>query len=337
MKYCLIVCIPIALVILAIVASTAALSAHKKTDETVRKFEVSGYTQHRHCSNEDIGVPLIQLGSMKSFWYKSILITQDDTYANYVDVAVQLYAIPSELVTEHTKKFSCNYSDDDGAVLNLDQLYLLQGSVLSFNNCIQSTNKHSPGLINLSIYDNTTEYNNDGIGGKPFQQYQLHVEPNQTNCSGNSFRAPQDGLYYAVACTSVVCPETNAAQIFYKIDVEMKYISFADWADTSFNRSFCRLDSVNKECSISTDDLNKDWFFSAKTYDIFAYVTSKPGLSVGLVEIQASFRSTVYIIPTVIGGVLTAIYCICACAGVSCCSVCLWKRQKRNDQELEAR
>lgn len=319
--------------ILAIVVSTAALSAHKKTDETVTKFEVSSRNQQQHCSNEDIGVPLIQLGSINSFWYKKILITQDDTYNNYVDVTVQLYAIPSELVTEHIKHFSCNHSDLKGAVLDLDQLYLLQGSVLSFNNCIQSTNKHSPGLINLSIYDNITEYNNDGIGGKPFQQYQLHVEPNQTNCSGNSFTAPQDGLYYAVACTSVVCSSTNAAQIYYQIDVEMKYISFADWAGTSFNRSVCTLD---KECSILTDDLNKDWFFSAKTYDIFAYVTSEPKDFVGLVEIQASFRSTVYIIPTVIGGVLTAIYCICTCAGVSCFSVrLLRKRQKQNDQELE--
>lgn len=332
MKHCLMAFIPIALVIMAIAVSTAALSAHKKTDESVRKFEVSSYTHHQHCSDEDIGAPLIQLGSTNSFWYKNIQITQDDTYGKYVDVTVQFYAIPSELVTEHTREFSCNYSDGDGALLNLDQVYLLQGSVLSFNNCIQSKNEHSPGLINLSIYDNFTEYSKDEVGGKPFQQYQIHVEPNQTNCSENSFTVPQDGLYYAVACTSVVCPSTHAAQIFYKIDVKMKYVSFSDWADTSFNRNVCKLDAVKKECLISTDDLNKDWFFSAKTYDIFAYVTSKP---VGLVKIRASFRSTVYIIPAVIGGVLMAIY-ICTCAGVRSC-VFVRKKQKHKDQVLERR
>ena len=314
---------------LAVIVTTAIFSTNNKSDESVRYFEVS--RQHQHCNGDvDTGVPLIRLGSVNSFWYKGISITQEyNVNPAYASVTTQFYVVPSNLVNEQTKWFTCNYSSHSGVFLNIQQLYLLQGSSISFNIGIKSTDEHSPGLINLTIFDNNTDYEHPGSDGEFFQQHQFHVKANQSNSSEYNFNATHDSLYSVRSCGLSICgPHSNASEISYKFDVEMKYISFTNLNNTSYK---CKPD--NAECSIPVGNSN-DWFFSAESYDILAYVTSGPTSieTVGLLKTRASFRSTVYAVPAVIGGTLLAMVYICC--GVGCCVHGI-KGQRREDRELE--
>lgn len=318
--HCIVGCIPFALVVLAIIVSIAILSTYNKTDE--REFEVSSL--HQHCNGDvDTGVPLIRLGSVNNFWYKDILIVQDVDSEVYKDVGVEIFVVPSEFVVKQTKEFSCNLSYDQGVLLELDQLYLLQGSILSFNICVKSIIQDSPGFVNLNFYDDNIDFK----GGMFFHQQQFCVTANQVNCSNYNFTATHDSLYYAVSCDSDCNSTSNSSLTSYRINAELKYISYTHWANKSYNTSVCKLDVLTKECMIATD-MGKNWFFSAKTYDIFAYVTSESTRlgRVGHLKIQPSFRSTVFVVPTVIGGILLAI--VYVCCGVGCC-VCQGTKIRR--------
>ena len=324
--HCIVGCIPFALVLLSIAVSIATLSTYNKTDE--REFEVSSL--HQHCNGDvDTGVPLIRLGRVNNFWYKDILIVQDVDSKVYKDVAVDIFVVPSDFVVERTREFSCSLSYEKGVLLELDQLYLLQGSILSFNICVKSIIQDSPGFVNLNFYDDNIDFYSDMF----FHQQQFCVAANQVNCSNYNFTATRDSLYYTKSCDSDCNSTSNSYLTFYKIDAELKYISYTHWANTSYSTSVCQLDVLTKECLITTD-MGKKWFFSAKTYDVFANVTSgstKLG-PVGHLKVQPSFRSTVYAVPTVIGGILLAIVYICC--GVGCCVHGI-KGQRREDQELE--
>lgn len=328
--YCTVGCIPFALVVLATAVSIASLHTYDKSDE--REFEVSSW--HRHCNGDvDTGIPLIRLGSVNNFWYKDILIVQDVDSKVYQDVAVEIFVVPSHFVIEQTKQFSCNLSSYDGGVLlEMNQLYLLQGSVLSFNICVKSIIQDSPGFVNLNFYDN----NSDFVDNTFFHQERFFVKANQVNCSCYNFTATHDSLYYATSCDSYCNSTTNSFLTSYRIDAELKYISYTHWASKSYNASVCKLDGLTQECLITTD-MGKSWFFSGKTYDIFANVTSgatKLG-RVGHLKIRSSFRGTVYVVPIVIGGILLAIIAVCyCCCGVSYC-IYRAKRQNRQDLELE--
>lgn len=334
-KLCLVSSIPTALVVLAVIITTAIFFSHNKSDESVRYFEVSRH--HQQCVDAiDTGVPLIRLGSVNSFQYKDISITQDyKVDPAYEAVTTQIYAVPSRLVIERTKWFTCNYSLESGVFLNIEQLYLLQGSSISFNIGIKSTNETNPGLINLTIFDNNTDYKHRN--GEIFQQHQFHVKANQSNSSEYNFIATRDSLYSVISCGLSICgPDSNASLISYKFDVKMKYVSYTDWTDTAYNTSVCKLDNSVNKCSFPVGNSN-DWFFSAESYDILAHVISGPAQSeaVGFLKITASFRSKVlvYNIATVIGGILLAIVYYVFC-GVGCC-VYRVKRQRRQEQELQ--
>ena len=304
---CFVLCIPIMLVLLAITVVTPILSTYNESDSSHGIFEVSSenypnYFFNNYCYNISTGAPLIRLGTVYSFWYSRISITQIPNERIYTNVDVKFYAVPSENVVERIEHFYC---ESDIYELRLEQLYLLKDSHMTFNICVMSQSSNSPGWVNLTIYDDLVNFSTRNEKGSVFfWQYKIHVKANGTNCSKCVFTAPHNSLYYTISGAGYqthYAKETHA-----RVDVGRKYINSTDWADTSDSKSVCTSDGeTGKECTVPIEKDTSSWLFSARNYDMLALVTSEPNdQKVGHLQIQPTFRSTVYSVPTVAGVIL---------------------------------
>ena len=328
---CFVPCIPIMLVLLAITVVTPILSTYNESDSSHGIFEVSSenypnYFFNNYCYNISTGAPLIRLGTVYSFWYSRISITQIPNERIYTNVDVKFYAVPSENVVERIEHFYC---ESDIYELRLEQLYLLKDSNMTFNICVMSQSSNSPGWVNLTVYDDLVNFSTRNEKGSVFSwQYKIHVKAKGTNCSKCVFTAPHNSLYYAISGAGY---QTHCAkEIHARVDVDRKYINSTDWADTSYSKSVCTSDGeTGKECTVPIEKDTSSWVFSARNYDMLALVTSEPDdqQKVGHLQIQPTFRSTVYSVPTVAGVILLApIFAICAV--VSCC---VYKRKGKRE------
>ena len=324
-KYCLLPLIPILLFVLAIAVTTPSLEVRDQPKSSKRQYEVS--SQHtpvyigNGCYNTSNVAPLIRLGTIYGRWYDEVVITQVKQDA-YIPEDMNIYAVPSQGVSTYKKKFFCRSTDKFATyhVLNLNRLYLLRGSNMTFNLCINSTSTQEPGWVDLSIYSNITEYLHTTMGAG---FHQFHVDANQTNCSSYTYVAPSDGFYYAGS--GLPHKQTKFAMLVsFRVDIEMLYINHSDFlhGSTSYGPSVCNpIDESEIKCSVKFSD---DWFFSAKHYDIFALGTaSSEAGHLALVKWKSSFRKQWYTVPVIAGAILGFLVFL-ICVG---CSYCAYRRK----------
>ena len=317
--HCFVPFIPIVLLVLIITVATTLL--HNRDHSGVQEYEVS--RQHypvfigNRCYNTSNKAPLIRLGTIYSRWYSEVSITQV-TQKHYIPEDMKIYAVPSEHIVEHKKRFYCE-STDEIFELNIDRLYLLRDSVMAFNICIMSNSTEKPGQVNLTIFDNVTKYINVTM---EIGFYEINVEAAQTNCSSYTYVAPNDSFYYVYA--GIPRAQAHFANISsYEVEVEMKYVNLDDILNVSTSYTVCYHTDRNGDtpCTLELDD-----FFSARNYDIFAVSTSpSQQYCLGLVRRKLSFQRLWYAVPA-IAGIILIILVFLICVG---CSYCVYRKKGR--------
>jgi hypothetical protein len=323
--HCLVAFIPVILFVLAIAIATPSLLTRDKFKSSIRDIEVSGWTHpfiHDYCGDTSKEAPLIRLGTVHSRWYYNVLLTQMLKNDFYYLQGFMIYAAPSEYVTKYTytKNFSC--SNDEADSVDVDQLYLLQGSVMTFNICVSSSNPVQPGWVNFSIYNDFESYYNTSTI-KTVQFHQINVSANETYCPIYEFMAPNDSFYYVMSGNPLQVH--FATVVSFSVDINIKYVNWTELLNGSHSIDPCYRTEQNhdKPCSVA---LHNDWFFSAREYDIFVFVTSSPyKYHPGLVKWKLSLRTLWYAVPAIAGGiVIFPIFLITV--AISCC---VYRRKPR--------
>ena len=281
----------------------------------------------------DSGVMPIRVGTVNSFWYDSVsisqIINQND---HYYAQTVTYFVLPSEHLPVRRVKYSCPDEADSkqphyGDKIVFDQLYLLKYSTLNFTTiCINSTSEEYRGVLNLTICDNKKDYiiYNHDFGTHCLQQYRLYVDANTSNCTGfYFFTAPHDGFYYI---TTVGPNDKNATVTSYKVDVDLRYLNSSNWANKN---SACSSTGIPQPNSCRIPIGKKGWF-PPKNYDIVATITASGDLGKLTID-GAATRSQVYIIPAVaaIAVIVVGLMCV-VCAGVSVCAAGRIGKEKRS-------
>ena len=325
---CLVPCIPIVLAVLAIVASTGSFTGQDHSAHSLRQFEVSSnYPKHYPQSNT---TAITRLGRVNSFWYHDVVINQDEgekkSLYYYTWENITFYAIPSEHAVE-ADKFSCTCAISYG-VLDIFQLYFLEGSTVTFNICIQAQFPDMDGAVNLTIFDDIVYYYlYSGKHNAPFvEQYLLTVNVNETNCSDHTFTAQRDSFYYVLADNQ---RNPSAVITLCSYDVDMRYLNTSK---LSGMQALCvSTKDEHKECKVPIGSGSR-WLSSPQDYDIIASVSPSPNsLKSGKLKIRSVFRSTVYLVPAVVGVVLFGpVFLVCACAS------CFLYRRKRIKNKIRA-
>ena len=313
--HCLVPLIPILLFVLAIAVATPSLLTCDES--STREFEVSSWKNsfpNENCDDPSKTAPLIRLGTINSRWYE-ILLTQVLKTYYYIPQGFMIYAVPSDYVTRYTdtKKFFCSGKPD---FVDVDQLYLLQGSIMTFNVCVCSNNTVRPGWVNFSIYDDVESYYNTSTVNT-IDFHQIRVNASQTHCPMYTYTAPHDGFYYVMSGNSKQTMYANV--VSFSAEVDMKYVNLTDLWNGSYSTGEC-FQTDEEPCSVA---IHSDWF---RNYDIFVSVTSPPHkYQLGLVRWQLSFRTLWYSGPAVAGGIV-AVPIFLIAVGVSCC---VYRRKPR--------
>ena len=307
--YCGISCIPIFLAILAIGASTGYISGQNRSTHSQHHFEDLSNNQ-THCPKYSA---LIRLGTVNSFWYSGVKIYQEDTHSvlNTWEY-VSFYAVPSKSVKVRKEQYSCK-SNKSGSVWLIFPVYLLKGSNLKFNICIQSTAQNRRGNINVTIFNNFTYYmkffkncNSNYI----IKQHRIYVDANQSNCSNYSFTATHDSYYYV---ESGSCPY-HALMTYYRVDYNVNFLSPSDLSGTPASCNSTK--DTHSNCYVPIG--NGNHWLSSQDYEIIASIAPSPDLShSGNLRIRSVFRDAVYLIPAIAGGIFF-IPMFIVCAAASC-------------------
>ena len=303
--YCGIACIPIVLAILAIGASTGYLSGQNRSTHSQHHFEDSSNNQ-THCPKYSA---LIRLGTVNSFWYSGVKIYQEDT--QNTRVYVSFYAIPSKSVKVRKEQYSCksNY-----IILLIYPVYLLKGSNLKFNICIQSTSKDLRGNINVTIFNNFTyfiKFQQHCGNSSYIKQHRIYVDANQSNCSNYSFTATHDSYYYV---QSGAC-SYHASMTYYRVDYNVNFLSPSDLSGTPASCNSTK--DMHSNCYVPIG--NGNHWLSSQDYEIIASIAPSPdpSLHIGNLRIRSVFRDAVYLIPAIAGGIFF-IPMFIVCAAASC-------------------
>ena len=201
---------------------------------------------------------------------------------------------------------------------------------MTFNVCVKSVSAQEPGWVNLSIYNNITQYLDTTIG---IELHQFHVDANQTNCSTYTYVVPIDDFYYA--SSGVPDVQTHFAKIVsFRIDVEILYINRSNFlhGSTSYSVGVCNpIDESEIECSV---EISHDRLFSARNYDILASsTTSSKEDQLALVRWKLSFQKQWYTVPVIAGAILAfLVFLICVAyrKEVFGCRYCVnWIKEQR--------
>ena len=328
--HCFVPLIPILMFALAITVAIPSFLTRDQSKSSMQEYEIAS-TKYpfpdpypSNCYNTNISnvAPLIRLGTLYSRWYGEVVINQPPNNGHYVPLDFRVYTVPSEHVIEKKKRIYCSGTF---SLLNINQLYLLNGSVMKINVCINSTSNTLPGWVDLFIYDHFESYHSTR---NPIGHHRIYVGANQSKCSSYNYTAQNDSLYYASAGN---LDETCRASVTsFSVDIEIKYINVTELLNgsTSYRFGVC---NKTKSCSVAISD---EWFFSASNHDIFVFVTSSSKLSeLGLVGWQLSFQTLWYAVPA-IGGAIIILPIFLITVG---CSYCVYRKRGHGIEYEELR
>lgn len=125
---CLIPMVPLALLAIAVAASTVVVNNNQSESE-VQMYETSRelYDDLQCHTRDDLTAPIIHLGAISTQWYSGFLITQNlpEKY-NYEYKNLDIYVVPMDKVIRHSRLFYCeDINMKVGVQLELTGVYFL--------------------------------------------------------------------------------------------------------------------------------------------------------------------------------------------------------------------
>ena len=329
------------MVLLLLVAMVVAVSTpiinHIHFQSEVESFETSInlYQQDFQCSTQNpTAPPVICLGTFSTNWYDGFIVTQDLPDKNVYEYNnLDVYVVESKRVIEHSRQFYCgDINTRNGVELELEGVYFLSGTNVSFNICILSTDLVQNGWVGIAFYGNRQSYDSND---DTLNYHRFTIGPNQSKCYPYNYMAPSDSFYYIRMGTDSQCSSINVTAVSFTMNADMRYINASDpWLIKSEKGACNRSDySSEKECKF-TLPRSSSVFPNTQEYDIFAKVTSA-GDDFGHLSIQPMFNKDSLALPSVFGGIFL-VPTLFVFIFISVVCVCVkWRRRSRNLSVIE--
>ena len=263
----------------------------------------------------------ILVGQFNGFWHESVTVTQTppSSASPYKFQSMKFYQIPTEQLRVHNMRYpSYNLTNSS---IQLDQLYLLEGSHIDFLLRVQSINSTFPGFANLTICDTYPNYLLYSATNK-CKHYQVTVEPMETKTHLVNFMAPKNSYYFV----TTVAGSERAQVDFIKVDmIDVRFLNSSDFDGVKNTES-----SDGQPLQISLGDM-----LDAQGYVVVAIVSSLGDEGYyGQLRVIEDYRSFVYIVPAIAAAGLMAVGVTCV-VGVWLCCYIIRRIIHRNKSQTE--